>query len=106
MIRFAAMLLLLEFPGTPQETRDVSGMVTDKRGNALPSAAVQLENTATLVVMSSITGKDGVYHFNNIRSDIDYTLKAKYRRWWSERKTVSKFNSAKHVDVVLVIPID
>jgi hypothetical protein len=86
--------------------RSVTGVVTDKRGNVLPGAAVQLENTATLLIMSYITGKDGRYHFRNVNDDIDYTLKAKYRKYWSERKTLSKFNSSKHPVVDLVIPIE
>lgn len=42
----------------------VSGVVTDKRGNALSSAAVQLENLNNLSIMFYITGIDGCYQFN------------------------------------------
>jgi hypothetical protein len=94
-------------PCQPQiDTRSVAGVVTDKRGNTLPGAAVQLENTITASIMSYITGKDGRYQFNNLNGDIDYTLKAKYRRYVSERKTVSKFNSSKHLEVNFVIPAE
>lgn len=102
-----AMFLLLWLPCQAQiEMRSVTGFVTDKHGNTLPGAAVQLENTVTLSIMSYITGKDGRYHFNNLNGDIDYTLKAKYRRYTSERKTLSKFNSSKHPEVDLVIPAE
>jgi hypothetical protein len=86
--------------------RPVTGVVTDKRGNTLPGAVVQLENTVDLTVRSFITGKDGKYYFNNLNGDIDFTLKAKYRQYWSEKKTLSKFDSAKHPEVNLVIPIE
>lgn len=84
----------------------MTGLVTDKRGNTLPGAAVQLENTNNLSIMSYITGKDGCYHFSGLYDNIDYTLKAKYRKYWSKRKTLSKFDSSKHPEVDLVIPID
>ncbi len=106
-IRFGAMFLLLWLPCQAQTVmRSVTGVVTDKRGNTLPGAAVQLENTVNLSIMSYVTGKDGRYHFNNLDGDIDYTLKAKYRRYTSERKTLSKFNSSKHPAVDLVIPAE
>lgn len=107
MARFSALLLLLWLPCAAQvEIRSITGVVTDKRGNALPGAAVQLENTATLSIMSCITTKDGGYHFSNLDSDIDYSVKAKYRRYWSRRRSVSKFDSSRHPKVDLVIPID
>ena len=107
-IRSGVLLLLLGLPAVPQlfQMRPLTGVVTDKRGNALPGAAVQLENTATLVVVSYITGKDGHYHFNLLHDDVDYTVKAKYRNYWSEKKTLSKFDPSKHPQIDLVIPIE
>jgi hypothetical protein len=86
--------------------RTVTGVVTDKAGNTLPKVAVQLENTRTLAVRSYITGKDGRYRFDGLNDDIEYTLKAKYRNYWSQQKTVSKFDSSPHPEVDLMIPID
>ena len=101
------MLLLIWFPCASQfEIRSLTGVVTDKKGNVLQGAAVQLENTATLFVVSYITGKDGRYHFNRLNDDIDYTLKAKYQSYWSRPKTLSKFNSSKQPELNLVIPIE
>lgn len=107
MVGLLAMLFLLWLPCQSQvELRSVTGVVTDKRDNALPGAAVQLENTVTLSVMSCITGKDGGYHFSNLDNDIDYTLRAKYRRYSSPRKKLSKFDSSKHPEINLVIPAE
>ena len=42
----SGMLLLVEFPCLPKlELRSLTGVVTDKRGNGLRGAVVQLENT-------------------------------------------------------------
>jgi len=86
--------------------RDVSGVVTDARGNALSKVAVELENTRNLTVRSYITGSDGRYYFHGLNDDIDFTLRAKYRNWWSKPKTLSRLNSEIHPEVNLVIPID
>jgi hypothetical protein len=103
----SAMLLLAWFPCLPQlELRSVTGVVTDKRGNPLPGAAVQLENTNNLSVRSYMTDKDGRYHFTGLNDDIDYTLKAKYRSYWAKPKTLSKFDSSKNPELDLVIPIE
>jgi len=48
----------------------------------------------------------GCFFFNLLNEDIDYTLKAKYRGYWSEKKTPSRLNSSKHPEADLVIPID
>lgn len=102
-----AMALLAQLPCQAQfNLRTVTGVVTDKRGNVLPGAVVQLEDSVTLSIRSYITGKDGRYHFSELNDDIDYTLKARYRKYWSETKTLSRFNSSTHPEVNLVIPID
>ena len=106
-IRLLVLLLLVGFPSLPQfELRNVSGVVTDKSGNVLPGAAVQLENLNNLSIMSYITAKDGCYYFNGLHDDIDYTLRAEYGNYCSQRKTLTKFNSSKHPWIQLVIPID
>ena len=86
--------------------RSVTGVVTDKRGNALPGAVVQLENTASLAVRSYITDKDGHYHFTQLIDNVDFTLRAHYRNYWSDSKTLSKFDASPHPEVNLLIPID
>jgi hypothetical protein len=103
----SAILLLVALPCVPQiEIRSVTGVVTDTKGNTVQGAVVQLENTDSLLVVSYITGNDGRYRFNRLDGDIDYTLKANYRSCWSKRKKLSKFDSWKHREVDLVIPIE
>jgi hypothetical protein len=111
LLRKAALLATLALitwvPGESQyKTRPVTGLVTDKRGNTLPGSVVQLENTSDLTVRSFITGQDGRYHFDGLNDDIDFTLKAKYRAYWSDTKTLSKFNTSPHPEVNLVIPVE
>jgi len=53
------------------------------------------ENTASLLVVSYVPGDDGRYRFNRLHGEVDYTLKEKYQRYWSKRKTLSKFDSWK-----------
>jgi len=105
--RVSALLLLLWLPCVPQsDLRGVSGTVTDKRGNALPGAVVQIENAATMSVRSYITDNDGQYHFAELWADVDYVLKARYGIHWSKPKALSRFSSAQHLTVTLVIPIE
>jgi hypothetical protein len=111
MIRRVALIAMIALvawiPGESQsKTRPLTGLVSDKRGNALPGSVVQLENTFDLSVRSFITGPDGRYHFNALNSDVDFTLKANYKNHWSDTKTLSKFDSSPHPELNLVIPIE
>ena len=57
-IRVSAALILLCLPCVAQfEVRSLAGTVTDKKGNALPGAAVQLEDSRSLAVMSPYHGQ-------------------------------------------------
>jgi hypothetical protein len=84
--------------------RSVEGVVTDKAGNLLEDAVVQLENTTTLAVRSYITQTDGRYYFQELSSEIDYTVRAHYRNCWSSQKTLSRFDSSTHKKLDLVVP--
>ena len=86
--------------------RDVSGVVLDRFGEPLPGAVVQLENSASMVVRSYITGKDGRYRFNMLDQNLDYTLEARYHHYQSKTKRLSKFSSALHSNAVLNVPVE
>ncbi len=89
-----------------QQIRSVSGTVTDNRGNPLPGAAVQIENSRTLEIASYLTRNDGRYYFHDLSNDIDFTLRARYKRWWSKEKLLNKLNTAKQVTIDLAIPVE
>ncbi len=93
-------------PSFSQRVRSVSGTVTDQAGNALPGTVVQCENTATLNVQSYIARGDGGYNFNQLSPDVEFVLKAHYKRWWSKPVTLSKFNEKHEARIDLVIPVE
>lgn len=107
IVRFVALLLLLWFPSPSEPAwRSVGGVVKDAGGNALPKSVVQLENEFDQSIRSYLTGADGRYQFGVVSFDIEYTLKARYRKYWSKAKTLSNFSSAAHSEIDLTIPID
>lgn len=89
-----------------QRPRSVSGTVTDAAGNTLPGTVVQCENTVNLNVQSYIVRQDGGYNFNQLSPDVDFVLKAHYKRWWSKPVTLSKFNEKHDAKIDLVIPVE
>ncbi len=88
------------------ESDSLAGVVTDRKGNELPRAVVQVENVRTLEIRSYVTGSDGRYHFESISSDVDYVVRAKYRNLWSKPQYLSRFDSKKRDNVRIVIPTD
>lgn len=106
MARAALALALLALAMSGEGARSVTGTVTDKRGNTLPGAVAQLENTVTLEVQSYIVHQDGEYHFKDMNPDVDFTLQAQYKGNFSKKATISKFDGRKEVKVNLMIPIE
>ena len=101
-----ALVLLLVGLAAAQRARSVSGMVTDAVGNALPGTVVQCENTVTLGIQSFIVLENGGYRFKELSPDVDFVLRAHYKRWWSKPVTLSKFNEKHEARIDLVIPVD
>jgi hypothetical protein len=81
--------------------RSVEGQVTNKAGNPVTGAVVQLKDTKSLQIRSFYTQKDGQYHFAGLSSNIDYELKADFNSESSGSKTLSSFNSKKVATVNL-----
>jgi hypothetical protein len=88
------------------DTRSVSGLVMDKRGNFLPGSVVEIENSVTKEIQSYIVQKDGRYHFVELNADVEFVLHAQYRGHLSKFWTLSKFSSAKAAKADFVIPIE
>jgi hypothetical protein len=73
--------------------RTVEGIVSYRGGEPAAGAAVQLEDRASLQVISSITDRDGRFHFTGLSSDRDYQVRATKKGYWSSPHNISKFSS-------------
>lgn len=84
-------------------TRSVQGAVTSPDDRPAVGAVVQLENTKTLQIRSFITKDDGIFHFYELGTDVDYKLKAddKSTGASSDTKTLSSFDSRKQAIINL-----
>ena len=108
-----AMLLLTigtAFAASPFEKKDkgdagklLTGRVTDKQDNPLPSAVVYLSNTRTRAVKTFICGADGVYRFPSLSQNDDYEVYAQLKGKKSDTKTVSQFDNRGQVMINLKI---
>jgi len=112
-----AMFLALSLPvsfsqttyaqGKPKKgeaaTRSLQGAVTNPDDSPAVGAVVQLENTKTLQVRSFITKEDGIYHFYDLGTDVDFKLKAEDKKTGasSDNKTLSSFDSRKQAIINL-----
>jgi hypothetical protein len=94
--------LALAAPGP----RSISGVVTDKRGNLLPGAVVEIDNSITKDIQSYLVQHDGRYHFKDLNPDVEFVLHAHYKGHDSKNWTLSKFTDAKVLKVDFVIPIE
>ncbi len=101
----ALLLTPIQSPAASR-TRSVTGVVMDKRGNPLKGAAVQLENTVSLSIVSYLTRDDGRYYFHQLSKDTDFTLTAKYKRWFSKSRLLNKFDTRPTAEIDLEIPVE
>jgi hypothetical protein len=106
MPKLPILVLLAALAWAASDSRSVSGVVTDKRGNLLPGAVVEIDNSVTKDIQSFIVQQDGRYHFNDLNPDIEFVLHASYRGHVSKNWTLSKFNGAKSAKADFVIPIE
>jgi hypothetical protein len=104
-VAFAAGLALAAHQ-QPEVQRLISGTVSDRQGEPLRKAVVQLKNLRTLQVLSFITQKDGRYHFAGTSTETDYELRVLYRGKFSDPKKVTHLNSREHfvVDFHIEVP--
>jgi hypothetical protein len=102
----AITILLLTLAMGGEDARSISGVVTDKRGNVLPGAIVQIDNSITKEVQSYIVQKDGRYLFRDLNPNVEFVLHAIYKGHVSKSWTFDRFNGAKNAKQDFVIPID
>ena len=105
-IAFAiAGVVLGLIPGSSQiRKRAVRGKVTNQTGLPLKGAAVRLKNLGSLRIRSYIVQGDGLYHFANLNTDVDYELKATFLGTTSATIRLDRFDSRE--DAVVDIKID
>jgi Carboxypeptidase regulatory-like domain len=84
-------------------SRLVTGRVTDRQDGALANAVVYLTNTRTRAVKTYIVGQDGVYRFPSLSPNIDYEVYAQYNGRKSDTKTVSQFDNRNQVNINLKV---
>jgi hypothetical protein len=84
-------------------TRLLTGRVTDRAENPLPNAVVYLTNTRTRAVKTYIVSADGTYRFPSLQPNLDYEVYAQFNGHKSDLKTVSQFDDRQQLSVNLKI---
>jgi len=102
----AVAVLVMAFALAGEDSRSISGVVTDKRGNLLPGAVVEIDDSVTKQIQSYIVQKDGRYHFQDLNPDIEFVLHALYHGHVSKSWTLTRFNGSRRVRTDFVIPIE
>ena len=97
--RWAALVVAVLLCGSAQAQypgrhalRSVVGTVTDRGGEPLAGAVVQLETGGTLAIQTYLTRADGEYRFRNLQGDADYTMWATFRGSRSKTRSLSRFD--------------
>jgi hypothetical protein len=91
------------FDKKTDNTRLLTGKVTDHQDTPLPNAVVYLTNTRTRSVKTYIVGQDGGYRFPSLSPNIDYEVYAQYNGRKSDTKTASQFDNRQIVNINLKI---
>jgi len=86
------------------ELRTVSGTVTEKDGNPLPSSTVFLKSTRTKAVRTYTANQEGGYRFSGLDPNVDYEIHAESGDLTSSTHTISSFDSRK--EIVLDLKVD
>ena len=84
-------------------SRVLSGRVTDRQEAPLANAVVYLTNSRTRAVKTYIVGQDGAYRFPSLSPNIDYEVYAQYNGKKSDSKTVSQFDNRPQVNINLKV---
>jgi len=107
LVLFLAVVAGAAAPGYAKDKEDnsrtLTGRVTDEHDGPLPNAVVYLNNTRTNVVKSYIAGQDGSYRFPALSPNVDYEVYAQFNGRKSDTKAVSHFDSRQQVNINLRI---
>ena len=99
----SALTWAAPFENKGDNSRVLSGRVTDKQDGALANAVVYLTNTRTRAVKTYIVGNDGSYRFPSLSPNIDYEVYAQFNGRKSDTKTVSQFDNRNQVTINLKV---
>ncbi|MGC2659684.1 MAG: carboxypeptidase-like regulatory domain-containing protein [Bryobacteraceae bacterium] len=83
--------------------RSIHGTVSYHGGEPAAEAAVELENSTTMEIVSQRTDGQGRYHFDGLNPDLQYTVTAMKKGYWSKKHPVSKFSSKDDMTVDLTL---
>jgi len=86
--------------------RTVQGTVFYKGGEPAAEAAVELEDRATMQILSHRTDREGHYRFLGLNPDKDYEVRAQKNGHRSKAHTVSRFSSNAEETVDLYLRIE
>ncbi len=81
----------------------MDGTVYYKGGEPAADASVELEDSATLEVISRRTDREGHFRFIGLSEDKDYNVRATKKGYWSKPHTVSRFSSKETEKVQLTL---
>jgi hypothetical protein len=87
-----------------QSIRNVQGVVTLPNGSPAEGAVVQLKNLKTLQVRSFITQEKGTYQFQNLPTTIDFELRADFKEFASDKRSLSVFD--KRLDAIVNLKLE
>ena len=85
------------------ESRNLSGIVSDRHHEPLRGAVVQAQNLYTKSIVSYITGRNGQYSFKRLDGDCDYKISAAWHDQRSSTKNLSLFDGSRSKVIDLTI---
>ena len=97
-------LLLSAAVSAQTSTSQISGLVLDASGSAVPQATVTLINEATGVTQKSITSESGVYSFPSIPAGV-YTIRVEAKGFKTAVRTGNTIQVNTPVDVDITLEI-
>jgi hypothetical protein len=104
---FVVTLLAVTAVSEPYKDKDnsrlLTGRVTDQQDSVLPNAVVYLTNTRTHAVKTYIVSQDGLYRFPALSPNLDYEVYAQFNGKKSDTKTMSQFDSRQDVQINLKV---
>ena len=102
----APLPLILLMPLTAQETRIVTGTVSNQEGRSLAGAVVQMMNMDPQQVWSDVTKSDGTYRFAAVEFAQGYRLQAQYQTHTGNVRHLSKYDWRPSAVINLRVDID